>query len=110
MTHVGDRSGAELIPAAEIGVSVVGVIRAIERRAEPEVPVETRGNRWFVLGQSWELRPHGSHRPVVDLPQVSNGAVFDHVDGLFLIGAFTGRHEVSGDLLRAGGLDDGPGL
>ena len=42
MTHVGNGTAAELIPAAEIGVSVVGVIRPIERRAEPECPVEAR--------------------------------------------------------------------
>ena len=36
--------------------------------------------------------------------------VLDHVDGLLLTGAFTGRHEVSGNLLRARGVDDGPCL
>ncbi len=110
MTHVGDRPAAELIPAAEIGVSVVGVIRAIQRRAEPEGPVETRGDGRRVGRQGRELGPHGPHRPVVDLAKRADGAVLDHVHGLFLTGAFTGRHEVGGDLLRAGRLDDGPGL
>src|SRR5262249_55540135 len=50
MAHVGEGAAAELVPAAEIGVGVVGVVRAVPRRAEPQVPIEAGGHGRRALG------------------------------------------------------------
>src|SRR5205807_2622499 len=44
VAHIGDRTAAEFVPAAEVRMGVVRMVRAVQRRTEPQVPVETRGN------------------------------------------------------------------
>src|SRR5689334_15572131 len=110
MPHISNRPAAEFVPAAEIGMGVVWVIGAIQRWAEPKSPVEVLRHCRGVARQRGILGPHRSHRPIVDLAQLANRAVLDHVQRLLLTGSFAGRKEVGGDLFSTGRFDYGSAL
>src|SRR4051812_24140217 len=79
MAHIGNGAAAEIVPAAEIGVSVVGMVRTIQGGAEPELPIKAGGDGRGFGGEQGELGPHGTHGPIVDFAERSDGAILDQV-------------------------------
>ena len=73
--HVAQGAGAEVVPAAEDGMGIGRVIGPMRRGAQPQVPVEARGNGRLLGGRlRHALRPEGTRRPVVDFPHRADRA------------------------------------
>ena len=110
MPHVGHGAAAEIVPAAEQHVGVVGMIRALALRAQPEVPIEAFGNRRRVGGEGGILRPHRAVGPIVNLAQRADGAIADPAQHLLHGAVGVPRHEVRGDAGGARGFDHALGF
>ena len=81
MSPIG--AGAEIPEPAPLERHVGGVVRPLRRRAEPDVPVESRRDRRRVGRPRDALRPPagGAVRPDVQLRDVADRAGADHLHG-----------------------------
>src|SRR5262245_44061861 len=75
-THITHRPRAEVPPAAPAERSVGRVVGTFANWAEPQVPVERRGNRWRIAWPADSLLPKlaGSVRPRVHFAHVADDA------------------------------------
>src|SRR5882762_2999495 len=64
ITHICHTSTAEIVPAAEYHISIVGMIGAAGFRPQPQIPIQTAGNGRSIGGHGTVLRPYRAVCPV----------------------------------------------
>ena len=80
--HVSQGACAEGVPATPVERQVGGMVVNIFCRAQPEVPVQLRGNVEVTRGCGEGLRPYGTVSPYIDLAYFAQHAGVVHFFGL----------------------------
>src|SRR4030042_1255450 len=73
MPHIGHGASSKVIPAPENHIGVLGMIRTVGFRPQPQVPVKSPGNSRSIGRKGGILRPYRTDRPVMYFLQLTDG-------------------------------------
>src|SRR5215468_10826158 len=98
MAHVRKGAAAKFIPATKYGVCIMRVIGSIERRTQPQCPIESLRDRRGFGRNGRILGPHWAIRPIMNFAQRADSAVINPRLDLSDVGAVACGQKVGSDL------------